>query len=76
MGKTEKVVDVWDMGMHIVCIKHNQEEHPYRVYICWYDAGYHRKLIGKGDSLVSVLGFIRDTFNKYQAMKSNEGVKA
>lgn len=65
MRKTEKVLDVWDLGMHITCIKHNLHEHPYRVYANWYNQGYHKKLIGKGDTITAVLGFVREAFVNY-----------
>lgn len=59
MKKTEKVIDVWDAGIHITVTKHFQDkEAPYWVYSNWYDDGWHKKRIARGKSLTDALWYI------------------
>lgn len=61
--KTEKVLDVWDRGIHITAIKNYQDmETPYWVYFNWYNQGYHKKLLAKCGNIVDVLNGVRNAY--------------
>ena len=61
--KTEKVLDVWDRGIHITAIKdYGDQQTPYRVYVNWFDQGHHKKLIAKYDHIVNVLAGVRNAY--------------
>lgn len=60
--KTEKVLDVWDRGIHITAIKHYQDLETYWVYFNWYNQGYHKKLLAKYDHIVDVLAGVRNAY--------------
>lgn len=62
---TEKVLDVWDVGLHITCIKYKIPQDQYRIYCNWYDNGYHKKLIGKCDNITAVLEYVRDVYERF-----------
>ena len=61
--KTEKVLDVWDMGIHITAIKdYRDQQTPYRVYANWYDCGHHRKLLAKYHHIIDALACVRSFY--------------
>lgn len=70
--KTEKVLDVWDMGIHITAIKdYRDEKTPYRVYANWYDGGYHKKLLAKESHIVNVLTGVRNAYIRLTTAKGD-----
>ena len=60
---TRKIMDINEGGVHLVCIKENGKQKPYRVYKLWgsFEAcGYknHRKLMGSFNSFVEVVDWL------------------
>lgn len=66
---TEKVLDVWDAGLHITCVKHKITQDQYRIYLNWYNNGYHKKLIGKCESITAVLEYVKDVYERFANKK-------
>ena len=59
---TRKILDCCHEGLTIVIEYREGDAYPYRVFQKWYDSGWHRKQIGKGDKFVSCLLYITDLY--------------
>ena len=65
MKKTEKVLDVWDMKIHMTCVKHfDDETAPYWIYYHWYNQGNHKKRMARAKTMPDVLGFCQHVMER------------
>ena len=61
---TRKIMDINEGGVHLVCIKENGKDSPYRVYKLWSALGAdcflhdHRKLMGGFKSFAEVVDWL------------------
>lgn len=68
--QTEKVLDVWDRGIHVTAIKdYRDQQTPYHIYANWYDNGHHRKLIHKTNHIVSAINLVSSFYTYALANK-------
>ena len=76
--KTRKILDITEIGFHVICIKTEDKYNPYKLYHVYYEDGTnHRKLIEKYADFNSVLercgSFFRSA--KYITEHYNNGVE-
>lgn len=64
--KQSKIMEVNDCGIHLECIKTDDQNNPYRLYRVWWNQGNHRKLIDKYGDFHSVIEWM------YQNIKQKE----
>lgn len=62
--KTTKVLDVWDRGIHVTCIKDFRDQlTPYHLYLNWWDNGRtHKKLLMKYNHIINALHGTQNVF--------------
>ena len=54
--KTMQVLNICDRGKHYVCIRRlDTNLNPYKLYIKWFDTGWHKKKIVEYQDFESIL---------------------
>ena len=69
--KTMKVLDVFENGCWLVCVKDNTAKmNPYRLYRKYYEQGkgYCRKMVAKYADFISVLCAVKSIYTAIDAL--------
>lgn len=58
--KQRKIMEINEGRWHLVCIKAEGVNNPYRLYRVWWDGGNHRKLLAKYADIESIMCWLYD----------------
>lgn len=62
--KSRKVLDLAVEGVWLECVLHYGKKNPYRLYVCTWNCGKHRRQVAAYANFVSVLEHIRNYAHK------------